>query len=379
MKLNRLVPAAALVFAACGGSTADKFQANAPTFDKLAISQNDADSAIPAADSADPITENATATTCHPHLFVRTGEIIGRVNRHFFKLLRHVDDLIEDHPKVAAGETRTWENVRNGMDRKLTMTGTDNGDGSITFTFELDVKSATGTGDFVKVMDGTLTHSGPATTDVDNAGGSTRVENKGTVNFDFTALSTVNPNERARGQISDSFDNVRDPAHGVKRSANITLTAFTPEEGDPHGPRTGSYSWEREPSVGGKFSFQDSVILFCPSNPSLLAADLTTVARWYRAADGVHGRSDSKATGGQIPAGNTWVGVTCANGQTQSSPAEGYWMMKQEDSTGATVTGQADTAGDAPCDAAFGVVPSVSNNATDYDFSAALTFPGEWQ
>ena len=379
MKLARLYTAAALALAACGGSTTtQQFRANAPTFDKLAVSQNDADQVPPAADApVDTLQQGVIAPTCHPHLFVRTGEVIGRVNRHFFKLLRHVGEVIKDAPKLASGETRVWENVRNGIDRKLTMTATANVDGSTTYDFKLEVKS---TGDFVQVMSGSLTHSGPAQTDDSDAGAGVRVENKGSVTFDFTALASVVTTERARGQIKDDFDNVHDPVHGVKRSASITLIDFLPEEGDPHGPRNGSYAWEREPGVGGKFQFQDSLVLLCPDNPTNAAADLTAVARWYRAADGgVHGRSDAKATGGQIAAGQSWIGVTCAKGQTTAMPAEGFWMMKLEDANGATVVGMADTTGSEPCDPVFGPVPSVSNNATDYDFSSPVTFPNEWQ
>ena len=34
--------------------------------------------------------------------------------------------------------------------------------------------------------------------------------------------------------------------------------------------------------------------------------------------------------------------------------------------------------GTEPCDPVFGAVPSTTNNLTDYDFSAKVTFPGEW-
>lgn len=381
MKLTRLFTCAtAAALAACGGnSSTDAFRASAPTYDQVAISQNDSDLATPAMDApASTATTALTATDCHPHLFERTGEIIHRVNRHFFKLVAHVADVIQDHPKLSSGASRTWENVKDGVDRKLTMTATVNADGSTTYNFELDVKSTTGTADFVKVMSGSITHAGPIESDVADAGAAVAVENKGSVTFDYDALATVVTTEKARGQITDTFDNVHDPVKGVKRSATVALTNFLPEEGDPHGPRNGSYSWEREPEVGGKFQFEDSLVLLCPSNPNNLVADLTTVARWYHSTTGVHGRSDSKATGGQIAAGDTWMGVTCAMGQTASAPAEGYWMMKLEDSTHATVVGQADTTGAAPCDPAFGAVPSVSDSSNDYNFSSPLSYPGEW-
>ena len=384
MKLTRLVlpccTIAALV--ACGGSSAqstDAFRTNAPTFDKLAVAQNDSDSVPPTAGTASATTTQDVVTpTCHPHLFQRTNEIIHRVNKHFFKLVSHVADVIEDNPKLSGGGTRTWEKVKDGLDRKFTMTAVANLDGSSTYSFELEMKSTAGTADFVKVMSGSLTHSGPPDAEGKDAGTAARTEDKGSVTFDYTALSTVVTTEKSRGQITDTFDNINDPAKGVKRSATIALTAFLPEENDPHGPRTGSYSWEREPGLGGKFQFEDSVVLFCPTNTANAVADLATVSRWYHTTDGVHGRTDAKATGGQISSGQTWMGATCAMGQGTARPTEGYWLIKLESSTGATISGEADTTGVDPCDSAFGPVPSVSSSANDYNFSSAVTFPGEW-
>ncbi|MGZ6123514.1 MAG: hypothetical protein ACXWLR_01055 [Myxococcales bacterium] len=390
MKIARigsmLFTAAGLV--ACGNSpgATQEFRAVAPTLEKLAISQNDGDPAEAVASASSTSAETAVPVhDCHPHLFVRTHEIIGRVNRHFFKHLHHVEELIEDHP-LANGETRTWESVRGGIDRKFTVTRTANLDGSVTFDFELDVAPApaSATATFVKVMWGSVTHFGPLPTDGDggtdqDGGSEQRVEDKGTVTFDFTALATVERRERASGQITDAFDNVRDPVNGVKRSATITLTNFVPEEGDPHGPRNGTYLWEREPGVGGKFQFQDTEVLFCLRNPESAQSELTTVARWYKAAGGeIHGRSDAKASGGQLPTGQTWMGVTCAKGPTTSAPAEGFWMMKLEDATGATLSSQSAQLGTEPCDPVWGAVPSPSDNKTDYDFTAPVTFPGEW-
>jgi hypothetical protein len=372
---------------ACGNAgTTQEFRAAAPTLEKLAISQNDGDPAEAVASAGTASSAlSMESHECHPHLFVRTHEIIGRVNRHFFKHLHHVEELIEDHP-LANGETRTWENVRGGLTRRFTMTRTANLDGSVTFDFELDVApaSAGATATFVKVMWGSVTHFGPLPTDADggtdqDAGSDQRVEDKGTVTFDFTALATVERRERASGQITDAFDNVRDPVNGVKRSATITLTNFVPEEGDRHGPRNGTYLWDREPGIGGKFQFQDTLVLFCMRNPESAQSELTTVARWYKADGGqVRGRTDAKATGGQLPGGQTWMGVTCAKGQTTSAPAEGFWMMKVEDSTGATLASQSAQIGTEPCDPVWGPVPSPSDNKTDYDFTAPVTFPGEW-
>ncbi len=382
-----VLAAAAGLFSCSGSSgTTQDFLAAAPTFEQLAIAQNDSDTSAAAVAEDGAFPSALASRDCHPHLFVRTDEIIRRVNRHFNKLLHHVDELIEDNP-LTDGQSKTWENTRAGLDRKFTMTRNDNTDGSVTFTFELDIAAVPASGataSFVKVMSGSITHIGPAASDADGGASdagttSSLVENKGTVTFDFDALASVKTNERARGQITDAFDNVRDPVNGIKRSADITLTNFVPEEGDPHGPRTGSYSWLREPGVGGKFQFQDTVVLFCLPNPNGEQSELNTVARWYKAADGsAHGRSDSKASGGQLATGQAWMGVTCAKGRTDSMPAEGFWMMKLEDSTGATLTARLAQNGEEPCDPVFGAVPSATDNKTDYDFTQPVTFPNEW-
>lgn len=359
----------AVTLAACGGSSTSSqtVAQNAPTFDKFAIAQNDGDTATPsAAPQQSPSQALTTAgTDCHPHLFERTGEIIGHVNRHFFKMIVHVEDLIKDSPKLVAGESHTWENVKNGIDRKLVLTL--EADGSYTYTLTLSNGTTTAT-----VLTGTI--------DTSVSGAVT--ETKGSATFDFTALASVIAGEESTGQVSDSFDLVKDTSRPAgqqeKRTASITLTNFHFDD-DAHGPRNGSYSWEREPGVGGKFQFTDSLVLLCPANPTALDATLTAVSRWYKASDGaVHGRSDAKASGGQIAAGDTWEGVTCAQGSTATAPAEGFWMMKLEDGSGNTVVGALDQTGAAPCDSAFGSVPSLTNNATDYDFSAAVTFPHAW-
>ena len=362
---TQFLPLIATLLAACGGavpgSTQD-FAQSAPSYDQLALTESDVEPSA-AAPQDSSITQDATVPSCHPHLFVRTHEIVGRMNRHFRKQLDHVQDLIAKSPTLASGETRTWESVKDGVDRKLTMTRTANTDGSATFAFELDLKT---TGDFTKVMSGSLTRS--------------TAETKGSATFDYSALHAVIPAEKATGQVTDTFDNLHDSAtSGAKRTASLQLTAFLPEEGDPHGPRNATYSWEREPGVGGKLQFTDSLVLLCPDNPNNLVSDLTTVSRWYKTTAGaVHARSDTKATGGQVPSGDTWQGVTCAQGPDSSQPAEGFWMMKLENAAGGTVVGHADTTGATPCDSALGAVPAVDNNATDYDFSAAVTFPGEF-
>ena len=108
-------------------------------------------------------------------------------------------------------------------------------------------------------------------------------------------------------------------------------------------------------------------------NLALVPADARMVSRWFKGTDGkTHGRSDGMIEGGNLiaPVAKI-VGVTCHNAAAeQHMPTEGYWLMKAEDAAGATLLGFSsmsllDTAA-APCDAAFGVVPNLGDNAKDF-------------
>src|SRR5207245_3897825 len=126
----------------------------------------------------------------------------------------------------------------------------------------------------------------------------------------------------------------------------------------------------------GKCEFHDTVALLRRPDPAGDQSVLMAVSRWYTATDGgVHGRSDAKATGGQLDAGCSWIGVTCAKGQTTSEPAEGYWMMKLEQPDGGTSDARSSQVGTEPCDPVFGPGPSPTDHATDYDFSQPVPFP----
>jgi hypothetical protein len=344
---------------------------NAPSFDQAALQIDDAD--------ADPNSlSNTTAADqqalsgdpCHPHLFSRTHYMVGRLNRHTNKLLHRVARLIGGNPRSKDGFRHSWERIDDGVDHKFTMTRTDTG-----FSFELDL-APKGTGNFVKVFWGAAN-----TVTTGNV-----TERTGSFDFDYTALHSVIPAEKATGQLEMDFDIVRDPskpAPGVKKTMVIKVVNFLPEEGDSRGPRNASYLHLGEPGLGGLLQYQDSLVLQCPANPQGKVSDVTTHARWFKGSDHkIHGRADSKASGGPIPDGDTWIGVSCHNGfTTRASLESAYWMMKLEDATGATVQGSARESTDGatnPCDAAFGPVPALANNATDYAFNVPLTFPNEW-
>ena len=384
MKLSRLIPfGLAAALGACGGPQAStaEFAAAAPTYENSALAQSDGDAVPPTAASDTTSLQSAAAPSCHPHLMDRSRDVMARVNRHFRKHLAHVEDLIQDHPHLATGVTTSWENVKNGIDRKFSMTKNANADGSATFALLLELKQIT-QASFTTVMTGSITMTGHAAADA----GPTRRERSGTLTFDFSALKSVIPAEEAEGKIIDSFDSLNDPAKGEKRIASVALDHFIADDDGTRSPRSASFVWEREPSIGGSFAFQDQLDFGC-AQVAAGPATVDAVARWYQ-VDGhtVHGRTDARASGGPFTGGKVLVGVTCAEGGTAGRPAESYWMLKVESSTGTTVSGDAATAGN-PCDPKLdpknGAPPALANSATDFDFStltfaAPYPFPNAW-
>jgi len=131
-----------------------------------------------------------------------------------------------------------------------------------------------------------------------------------------------------------------------------------------------------EPGIGAWSQLQASLILHCPANPTAQVVDIAAVHRFFtRIADvtkAVQLRADAKAVGGQLPSGDSLIELHCfiANGPTLD-------LSKLENASGGTVNGN--TSGTAAaCDPAFGPVPGLSNNATDFNFSAPISFPGQW-
>jgi hypothetical protein len=341
-------------------------------------------SALPYAAVAEPGASLALApaTTdadlCHPHLFARTGEVTWRLNAIFRRHLRHVDALIAHHPDLLSGDSATWTRTGDLGEPQREFTITRSADG-LTYTFELDLAPSGQTPpQWVKVFSGHVTDASVAPV----------AERTGDLVFDYDALRGVVPAERLAGTIEVTFDRVKDPskpAPGVKRVHQITFAAFSFGPSDPHGPRSGSFTHVSEPGIGGALTYQDDLVLLCPVNPSALEADTVTHARWYVAADGaVHGRADAKATGGQIPAGDVWMGLTCHEGAVGADPTTAsqtpYWMMKLEDAGGATLQGhERPVGGGVACDPVFGAVPALADASSDYTFPAGpVGFPNGW-
>ena len=380
MNLRTLFLAAPLaVVLACGGSTStgtgsDALNAATPSFGALSLDQIATDTAAPTAalvaDLGSTQMMGPGGGVCHPHLFMREREVVERVNRHIYKVLRKVEKLIVANPQIDTDKSKTWTKTEEGVD--------------VTFTIELKgtneyswtlAAGATGTASLPVVMTGVINRA--------NATGPH--QGKGKMEIDFAKLNAAFPNEKvAQGTIRVQFD-VSATARKITVEADGIAWDMDPRHFDNavvpaalSAPRSGAYVYYREPGKGGSLKIQDQMVFACGmdrrvENLDLVPADARMVSRWFKTSDGtVHGRSDGIIQGGTLVAPvASIVGVTCHNASAeQHMPTEGYWLMKAEDAAGATLLGFSsmslmDTTA-APCDAAFGDVPNLGDFKKDF-------------
>jgi hypothetical protein len=307
---------------------------------------------------------SAASNPCFPNV---TGDATATAGR--LSLIASVVEGVLDsalRSDLSAGSTRTLTVTFAGVPAQLVETR--NVDGSV--TAELDMLGSVGAGP-------TTIWTGTASQSLDAAAGISTTGYQATL--DFSALHSVIGGEAATGLMQWTSSVIHDPskpAPGVKKTQNVNFTNFLPEAGDPHGPRTGSYTHVGEPGVGGSLQFNDSLVLICPFNPGSLVSSTRSVQRWFSdQGGGIHGRSDSKADGGQIPDGFSFVSLACV---TTAPTFMTFTFNKEENSAGDTIASSSSGAPSGPCSPLFGPVPSLSNNGSDYDFAQPATFPGEW-
>jgi hypothetical protein len=331
--------------------------------------------------SDDGTTADPAYPLCHPHLFARGVEYARVLNAHLAMFVADVDTILALTPRVRAETTHSWEwKAGSGSSIEVTLTKSAPGVFSVT-----ESVAARGSSTFTTVATGSVDRS-----DVDDV--------KKTLTFDLDALHAVIPAgaaDKSRGTIAVAIERITSGSQ-VKQTVGYTLTDFEPMAGDPHGPRTGTVSFLREPGVGGAMIYSSSLVFFCPDNPSGLVADDDVYLRWYVKDDSVSGRADARATGGQFPAGNDWVGVSCRTATVAKASAsdgtttatltdDGYWMIKEENASGATVAGTSigDTStADPACDPAFGPVTELADATSDPTLPATIpasgAFPGQY-
>ena len=389
--IRKILLAAPVAFlAACGGSAgSSSFQNATPSYAALSMDQAGTADATPAAlevsgaalDAAPTATAGQAMTTmageiCHPHLFLRTREVVERVNRHIYKALRHVEKVISKNPTASIGATQVWEEVNSdGVDVKFTVTVL--GPSLYGWKLEMEPQGAT-------VFDTVL--SG----EIDRTGATGPHQGKGSLDIDFAKLHQVYPGERVNtGTLHVDFD-----VQAASRKLTVTATDVAWEVHDDgmgmdaatvtalEAPRSGSYVYFREPGVGGSLKIQDQMVFACPANPTRALADVKLVSRWYKTAAGpVHGRSDTIMTGGQLTAPvASVVGVTCHDGSGENTmQAESFWLMKAEQADGTFVTGESSAdlgaAAATACDPLLGAtVPTLVDATNDFVWDPTLKF-----
>ena len=134
MNLRTLILIAPVaVVLACGGSTGTgkgsaALDAATPSFEKLALDQVATDTTAPSAVlEAAPLAVPTAAMAgpvgiCHPHLFMREREVVERVNRHIYKVLRLVELVIATNPVDSTATSKTWTRTEAGVDVSFTIT-----------------------------------------------------------------------------------------------------------------------------------------------------------------------------------------------------------------------------------------------------------------
>jgi hypothetical protein len=336
--------ALALLAAGCGG--ASSYDEATPTYDTVSLDMESGSASVSGA---------LDGAVCHPHLFQRTREVVHVLNWHLFKIMGRLDAIISRTATSSTSTSRTWEAVRAGLDLKVTLT--KNADGSYAYLGQMKRQSDPDSA-FQDVVTGTVTPGAEPHT------------GQGSLKLDLTALSSLAPAEKATGTITASFD-----VQGATKTVRVQVADFEPDlAAEVRPPRDANYVFERTAGVGGSLKFREDVVLLCPANPQQQAAQVETVARWTKDGAVMAGRADALATGGQIPAGDRFVGTTCFQ-LDAGADAEKSWQMKLEDASGATVragavsTAQAGDTG-TPCSAVFGAAPTPDSAAGDFDFSS---------
>jgi hypothetical protein len=366
--------------AGSSGAADPEFQSAA---EELSIGNNSVAPGEEAATTSSTITLSSIGTTpvCHPHLFERSIDYARALNYHVFLFVRDIDLLVLLHPHLKTGTEHQWLYTSpEGESVDLTIDKTAPG----VFSLQLSI-APKGSTTYVPVASGSVDRSNPD--DV-----------KKSLSFDFDSLRQVLPPstvDQAAGQLTVDFERVSQNGADRKRMVTYTLSKFVPVYGDPHGPRSGNIYFLGEPGVGGAMIYDSSTVFFCPANPQQLSADTITYARWYVSGGTVAGRADSRATGGQFPTGDSWAGVACRSvsakaaagddGGTSTVTDNGYWMVKEEDASGATVRGtdvSDTTPGDPACDPAFGPVTDLADATNDpilpTTIPASGAFPGQY-
>ena len=408
---------------AAAPSGAAQLAAAAPTIAGVSLVDADADDASPTYVAPGPgqgYLGEYQRDSCDPHLFLRSEEVVTRVNRHLYKALVHVEDAIAREAATTTDTSATFVATRDGFVATLTVTATT----TDSFSWTLDLAPVSSPSASVLVANGT----------VDTAGAAGPHQGSGTLDVNLTAIGTLT-GDNVSGTLDAAFQVF--PSYKLV-NVQATDVVWDTDSWNPirplRPPLSSSYVSYRQTGVGGSLVVEEDEMVpeACPrdrysmnvpgiptpaaiSAPALTSATIELVSRWYLAAPAttttvtpvsgevvmaspatttLNGRTDAEFAGGPLALTDIAKveALTCHQAiPCTAFPVEGEWLLKAEDASGNTLWGREFVAGAIPCDPALNelgvetatpVVPTLANSATDFDFTTVnftkpyLGFPG---
>jgi hypothetical protein len=317
---------------------------------------------------------HAAGASCPPGAFDDTEGVVKLIDKTINTELSHVHREIK-RVQLNPGESRIVDSTTSTglLVRKQLARSAD----GATYTFELDLAHSDPSPVYTTITTGSITDNG-----TDSAGVHTVTKQVAT---DYDALKSFIPTTRATGDFDATTVHTKDPskpAPGVRDDLSVNFTDITVSKHDPHGPRSGAYTHVGEINIGGSLDFSASEPVPCPGTPT---GPATIAVQRRHIDDGTAERDyrrDALVTGGTLAAGDTLVSFACGDKPKKGVGGlpTGYTLVKTEDGSGNTVSGRETFRNETSpnCDADFGALPSLTNNATDYVFVHPVPFPGEW-
>ena len=287
--MNRLIaPALCLALATgCGAAGADAFRTGVPTTSNVNLS-------LPG-QAGQPLTGD-TGSMSDPlqgqtsNFYRLTRDVTGTVNGGVVLILGTVRAITRIRPTSLSGQTAVWGPYTPDLSPitwKLTVTHTE----GQTYTYTLEGK-AKGDPDtaYQVVLSGTHTRA------VDAKGNAIADYGQGTFLLDWDARAKL-PDAKANLTGTAEVDYAR-PAPGQDTTIDVSFTGAT----DARSGRklNAKYTYQHTPNVGGKFTFvADSDVDGDGTNETLAIE-----SRWQHSGTG---RSDVKATGGDMASGGATI------------------------------------------------------------------------
>ncbi|HVP68296.1 MAG TPA: hypothetical protein VMT17_13665 [Anaeromyxobacteraceae bacterium] len=402
MKFARtLALAAPLGFlVACGTSSSDQtaaahvttaqLAAATPSIANVSFVDSAQDNASPTATppamgGGDDFQGHCDADPCNPHLFLRSEEVVDRVNRHFYKFLQHVEAAIVAYPAHTTDDSASWKVRHLGVEAILTVTSPS----TSVYNWTLDLVPLSNPAGTTEVAYGT----------VDQRQAAGPHQGIGDMTLMLNALASVSPSPLAEvaGTLLTHYEVFSDRKLIALDAQDVV---WDTDSRNPwrSTPRSAYYTNYRVKGAGGSLKVQEEsgVPTYCQtqivtpqtsgegSSATLVPAQVDLVNRWYIAAPStstswpsIHGRTDAQLTG-PLPSPIASVqALTCHQSpDTWETPVEGAWMIKAEDSSGATLWGREFIVGNPPCDPALAdpnasdpsKIPSLDGSANDFQF-----------